>query len=156
MQAASRGILIVSSIFASLVSFAAPSTYVATRAAAVKQATLVLAELEPIARENPSHYPDKSTQQKIGQLMAGLKDLHALSVFAKLAAAVQSGLAEHQSYDSVFEHAEWLAIERVASIPGEEARFELENVLKPTLGADGHPAELFSELLAKQRALKPR
>ena len=88
------------------------------------------------------------------KLLEPLKSVDDLSRFALLSSAMAGGqLAEHQNYDGVFHYAQWACVERIASIPGEEAHTVLEYVLKPVLGRDAHPAEQFAELIAKQKRL---
>jgi len=133
---------------------AGESPYVAEKAAAVDQSLRLLRELAAIARGHTTSYPKERNQAKIRKLLEPLKSVDDLSRFALLSSAMAGAqLAEHQNYDGVFDYAQWVCVERIASIPGEEAHTALEYVLKPVLGRDGHPAEQFDELISKQKRL---
>jgi hypothetical protein len=130
------------------------SAFVDQKAAAVNRSVRLLGELAKIARAHSTNYPNAQTQAKIRMLLGPLKSVDDLSRFALLSSAIAGGqLAEHQNYDGVFDYAQWVCVERIASIPGEEAHTTLEYVLKPVLGRDAHPAEQFAEFIAKQKKL---
>ena len=128
--------------------------YVQEKADAAERAISLLGELARIARTHPNHYPDPKLQTEIRELLGVLESVEDLSRFALLASAIAgSQMAEHQNYDGVFDFAQWACVQRIASIPGEEANSWLEHVLKPVLGRDGHPSEELTELIAKQKKL---
>ena len=154
MRQLRRAILLTFVLTAVPLAQAGQSPFVAEKAAAVDQSLRLLRELAAIARAHATNYPNEQTQAKIRKLLEPLKSVDDLSRFALLSSAMAGGqLAEHQNYDGVFDYAQWLCVERIASIPGEKAHTVLEYVLKPVLGRDGHPAEQFTELIAKQKRL---
>jgi hypothetical protein len=149
-----RAILVTFVLMAVPLAQAPGGPFVLEKAAAVDQSIRLLRELAAIARGHTTNYPSKRTQAKIRKLLEPLKSVDDLSRFALLASAMAGGqLAENQNYDGVFDYAQWVCVERIASIPGEEAHTVLESVLKPVLGRDGHPAEQFAELIARQKRL---
>ena len=154
MRQLRRAILLTFVLAAVPLARAGESPFVAAKAAAVDRSVRLLGELATIARAHTTSYPNAQTQARIRKILRPLKSVDDLSRFALLSFAVAGGqLVEHQNYDGVFDYAQWVCVERIASIPGEEAHTVLEYVLKPVLGRDAHPAEQFGEFISKQKRL---
>lgn len=142
-------VTLVTVLAMSVVAHGGESQYVAEKRADVELAIRLLGELAEIAKAHRSHYPDRELQTKI-EVLKPLERVEVLAQFALLSGAVAgSQRAEHQNYDSVFDYAQWACIDRIASIPGDEAHAQL-NFLRSILGRDGHPAEQFAELIESQ------
>jgi hypothetical protein len=109
-----------------------------------------LTRMAATARNNPN----ASEQKKIAELIGPVNDVGELTILARLFHAAGSGDAADQYYDVVIETATWIAVERIAKIPGAEASIALEHILKPIMGADGHGSEMFTDLIAAQKKLK--
>ena len=127
--------------------------HVRTYAQSAELAVALLRDVAAVASIHRTNDPDAATRAKIREILSPLQNVEELTRFAQLSNALLSGAAEDQYYDAVIELAQWECVEKLATIPGDWAADALHR-LHPILGPDGHPSEMFAELIAKQKSVR--
>jgi hypothetical protein len=123
------------------------------KAGSTTQLLSIATQLGDIARRQTTHYPEAPVTKRIDVLVkqvAASEDLVRLALLCH--AVLGSGMAQHASYDGVFDYAMWHCARLLSQRPGREGELALVR-LQPFIGRDGGGALTMRELMEAQKKL---
>ena len=124
------------------------------KAAIVRAELAAITQIVVIAEQSHDLRPSQQTVKRIKDALATFSTPEQLAQAASILHALSGdGHAEDQYYDHILDLAMWSVLDRLAQAPGPTVGARLE-VLRASIGRDGHGSELMRELIRSQRALK--
>ena len=133
--------------------FADATEWTDEKARSTAQLLSIATKLGETARGQTTPYPKAPVTDRIDALVEQIKGSDDLVRMALLCHAIQgSGMAEHASYDGVFDYAMWHCARMLSQRPGREGELALAQ-LQPVIGRDGGGSLTMRELVAAQKKL---
>ena len=151
MPPSMRPFLILLVVTVAFQPFADATEWTDEKARSTAQILSIATQLGEVARVQTTNYPEATIKRRIDGLIEQIKASEDLVRMALLCYAIQgSGMAEHASYDGVFDYAMWHCARMLSERSGLEGELALAQ-LKPVIGCDGGSSLTMDELMAAQK-----